>query len=58
VLIGQDFGLVLALEFGERVAFDQASAEFVDELIHPTDVLTRSLGVVSSATTLLGRSHS
>jgi hypothetical protein len=34
VLISQNFGAVLALEFRERITFGQASTKFVDELVH------------------------
>jgi hypothetical protein len=32
VVISQNFGAVLALEFGERITFGQAPTKFVDEL--------------------------
>lgn len=33
MLISQNFGAVLALEFRERVTFGQAPTKFVDELV-------------------------
>jgi hypothetical protein len=52
---GNNFGPVLSLQFRERIAFGQAAAEVVDNLLHFAFTLARRLGDACSVARVSAR---